>query len=138
MGHGSAKSLWRPDINSRGLQEAVGSVRADTARARITPWEPASGDAWSELVDEIDHASVEQLPQWFTAIEGAYGHSPLYFLGEDEHGVGGVLPAFLVRSRLFGTVVTSMPFLDAGAPCSRSRPTAPAPGDHLVRVAAHL
>ena len=105
---------------------------------RITPWAPDSGGAWSQLINDIDHASVEQLPQWFTVIEGAYGHSPLYFLGEDEAGVGGVLPAFLVRSRLFGTVVTSMPFLDAGGPCSRSRPLAHALVDHLVRVAAHL
>jgi len=54
---------------------------------RITPWAPDSGGAWSQLINDIDHASVEQLPQWFTVIEGAYGHSPLYFLGEDEDGV---------------------------------------------------
>src|SRR5712692_1629993 len=125
--------MGRDAFSMNGSQRPV-----DTRRVRITRWEPASGDAWSKVVDESDHAGVEHLSQWLTVIKGAYGHSPLYFLGEDEDGVGGVLPAFLVRSRLFGAVVTSMPFLDAGGPCSRSRPLARALVDHLIRLAARL
>jgi len=118
--------------------DAASNGVAHGTRIRITPWEPDSGGAWSRLINEIDHASVAQLPQWLTVIKGTYGHSPLYFLGEDEDRVGGVLPAFLVRSRLFGTAVTSMPFLDAGGPCSRSRTLARALVDHLIRLAADL
>src|SRR5881296_1605565 len=127
-------------ISVRVPHEAVNATSNAVARRhiRITPWDPDSGGAWSHVINDIDHASMEHLPHWFTAIKSAYGHLPLYFLGEDEDGVGGVLPAFLLRTRLFGTVVTSMPFLDAGGPCSRSRPLARALVDHLIRVASHL
>jgi len=64
--------------------------------------------------------SLAHAPEWRTIIEAAYGHEPLYLKAEDEAGQVGVLPAFVVRRPLFGTVVTSMPFLDGGGPCSSS------------------
>ena len=127
----------RQDLHAVNGEAMSNDVTRET-RIRIVPWGPDSGDGWTALINDVERASLEHLPQWFTAIKTAYGHSPLYFLGEDEDGVGGVLPAFLVRSRLFGSVVTSMPFLDAGGPCSRSRLLARALVDHLVRVAGAL
>jgi FemAB-related protein (PEP-CTERM system-associated) len=53
-------------------------------------------------------------------ITRAYAHAPLYLTATGEHGAYGVLPAFIVRRPLLGTVVTSMPFLDSGGPCSTS------------------
>jgi FemAB-related protein (PEP-CTERM system-associated) len=108
---------------------------APATRIRIAPWTPSSGAPWMSVVDDIKHAGVEHSPQWWTVIKTAYGHTPLYFVAQDEGGAGAVLPAFLLRSRVFGTVVTSMPFLDAGGPCSRSRPLAEALVRHLVRLA---
>jgi len=61
----------------------------------------------------MNHANLGQTPEWYAAITNAYGHTPLYLQAEDAKGQIAVLPAFLVRSRFFGTVVTSMPFLDA-------------------------
>jgi serine/alanine adding enzyme len=111
--------------------------RVDAAAVRITTWDPASGARWPKVVGDVDHASVAHAREWFTVIKDAYGHSPLYFLAQDDAGEG-LLPAFLLRRPLFGTVVTSMPFLDAGGPCSRSPRIAAALVAHLVRVAAHL
>ena len=53
-------------------------------------------------------------------IRNAYGHEPLYLSVEDDNGCSGVLPAFIVRRPLIGTVITSMPYLDAGGPSSAS------------------
>ena len=47
-----------------------------------------------------------------------------------------MLPAFVVRRPLFGTVVTSMPFLDSGGPCSRRRRSTTLLVEHLVAEAA--
>ena len=58
--------------------------------------------------------------EWFTIIPTAYGHDPLYLHGEDAGGRRGTLPAFIVRRPMGGTIVSSMPFLDGGGPCSSS------------------
>jgi FemAB-related protein (PEP-CTERM system-associated) len=46
-----------------------------------------------------------------------------------------VLPAFVVRRPLFGTVVTSMPFLDSGGPCGASPVVAALLVDRLIAEA---
>jgi FemAB-related protein (PEP-CTERM system-associated) len=58
--------------------------------------------------------------EWAAVIRHAYGHEPLYLATEDGSRRAGVLPAFIVRRPLFGTAVTSMPFLDGGGPCGAS------------------
>jgi serine/alanine adding enzyme len=72
------------------------------------------------LVDNLPHARLAHAPEWAGVISRAYGHEPLYLSGEDEEGRSGILPAFVVRRPLFGPVLTSMPFLDSGGPCSPS------------------
>jgi serine/alanine adding enzyme len=76
--------------------------------------------AWRRAVDALGHSSLAHSPEWFTVIQRAYGHDPLYLTAEDDDGGVGILPAFVVRRPLAGTVVTSMPFLDGGGPCSSS------------------
>jgi FemAB-related protein (PEP-CTERM system-associated) len=125
-------------MNAHSVEDALGYSRAETTRWRIVQWEPRSGNAWSDTIHSVEGAGVEHLPQWFTAIKDAYGHSPMYCLAEDQDGAAGVLPAFLVRSRLFGTVLASMPFLDAGGPCARSPAVARALVEHLILLAAQL
>jgi FemAB-related protein (PEP-CTERM system-associated) len=82
--------------------------------------DPRIDRAWSEAVGELSDSRLAHSPEWFTVIRRAYGHEPLYLRAEDEEGGGGVLPAFIVRRPLLGTVITSMPFLDGGGPCSSS------------------
>ena len=79
-----------------------------------------TGGAWPRIVSEQSQSRLAHSPEWFTVIRHAYGHEPLYVSAEGEDGRSGLLPAFVVRRPLFGTVVTSMPFLDSGGPCSSS------------------
>jgi FemAB-related protein (PEP-CTERM system-associated) len=67
-------------------------------------------------------------PEWASIIERSYGHRPLYLTAVDAEGQRGLLPAFVVRRPLGGTIVTSMPFLDGGGPCG----TSPMLADGLV------
>jgi FemAB-related protein (PEP-CTERM system-associated) len=96
----------------------ITSQRQSTVRIISDPL--ALSDTWSTVTHQLDHANLAQLPQWFTAIRKAYGHTPVYLEAEDASGGRGILPSFLIRSRLFGTVLTSMPFLDTGGPCTPS------------------
>jgi FemAB-related protein (PEP-CTERM system-associated) len=81
---------------------------------------PAAGEAWQRAVDASSEARLAHAPQWRSVIAGAYAHAPLYLEAEAADGSHGVLPAFVVKRPLLGTVVTSMPFLDSGGPCSTS------------------
>jgi hypothetical protein len=76
-------------------------------------------------------------PEWATVIKRAYGHDPLYFCGGDGRGEA-VLPAFVVRRPLLGTVVASMPFLDGGGPCAATPAIATGLVERLVAEAHRL
>jgi FemAB-related protein (PEP-CTERM system-associated) len=80
----------------------------------------APGEDWRRAVDRSPEARLAHAPEWLTVIARAYGHDPLYLTASDNGEPCGVLPAFVVRRPLFGTVITSMPFLDSGGPCSSS------------------
>ena len=86
---------------------------------RVLSSEP--GDAWRRAIAHVPHARLAHAPAWHAAIGRAYGHAPLYVAAIGDGDTCGVLPAFVVRRPLFGAVVTSMPFLDSGGPCSASR-----------------
>jgi FemAB-related protein (PEP-CTERM system-associated) len=92
----------------------------ETTDVCISQCDPRSSALWSTLIQQIDQTNLAQASAWYTAIQQAYHHTPLYLQGEDTQGQQAILPAFLIRSHLFGTVVTSMPFLDAGGPSGSS------------------
>jgi serine/alanine adding enzyme len=80
------------------------------------------------IADLSTDSSLGHAPEWWSVINQAYGHDPLYLHAEDGNGGAALLPAFVVRRPFFGAAVTSMPFLDTGGPCS----TAPALAGILV------
>jgi len=94
--------------------------------------DPGIGGAWSHAVSELSQSSLAHSPEWLTVIRQAYGHEPLYLRVEDDEGGLGLLPAFIVRRPLFGTVIASMPFLDGGGPCSSSPALARALVERLI------
>jgi FemAB-related protein (PEP-CTERM system-associated) len=106
-----------------------------SSNVRITLCQPEVNNAWSAFIHERDDANLGQAPQWYTVIRQAYCHKPLYFQAEDTAGVGGILPTFLIRSWVFGTVITSMPFLDVGGPCGSSAVIAGALVSRLIEEA---
>lgn len=99
---------------------------------------PDTGGAWQRVVTESDGSGLAHSPEWFSLIQRAYGHSPLYLTTDDGNGGSGVLPAFVVRRPFFGAVVTSMPFLDSGGPCSRSAATRRMLVEHLIAEARRI
>jgi len=95
----------------------------DTACVHIRELDAGSapGRGWRGTVGASPRARLAHAAAWHPAIARAYGHAPLYLSADDGDGAAvGVLPAFVVRRPLVGTVVTSMPFLDSGGPCADS------------------
>ena len=81
---------------------------------------PATSGTWRRCVDDLREANLAHSQEWAAVIHHAYGHEPLYLTADEGSRHSGVLPAFIVRRPLFGTAVTSMPFLDGGGPCCSS------------------
>jgi FemAB-related protein (PEP-CTERM system-associated) len=94
----------------------------------------ATDGDWPRAVDAARHAKLAHAAEWFTVIKRAYGHDPLYLAADSDAGCA-VLPAFVVRRPLSGTVVTSMPFLDSGGPCGASPAVAALLVDRLIAEA---
>jgi FemAB-related protein (PEP-CTERM system-associated) len=114
--------------------EPVG-VRSSAAIIRqVSPADPY----FPPIAGQERGATLAHAPEWYAVIRRAYGHDPLYYAGEDAQGQRGLLPAFVVRRPLFGTVVTSMPFLDGGGPMTSSPVLAGQLLDHLIAAAGRL
>lgn len=80
---------------------------------RITELCGESRDEWGRW-DAYVRQSPQGLPQhlagWQTVLRKTYGYQTRYLLAQREQGaIAGVLPLFLLRSPLMGTVLTTLP-----------------------------
>jgi FemAB-related protein (PEP-CTERM system-associated) len=65
---------------------------------------------WDAFVKAHPFGSPFHLSNWQKTIQSTFGHKPLHIVAADSKGeVVGVLPLFLVRSRLFGRMLVSTP-----------------------------
>ena len=101
--------------------------------SRVRP--EAAGGVWQRVAGTMSQSHLAHAPEWATVIRQGYGHDPLYLAAEDDAGSLGLLPAFIVRRPLVGTIVTSMPFLDGGGPCAGSATLAAGLVERLVEEA---
>ena len=72
------------------------------------------GQAWDEYVSATPDGTVCHLYGWRQVIEHAYGHRTFYLAATTNGVICGVLPLVLIKSRLFGRHLVSMPFMDYG------------------------
>ncbi len=89
-----------------------GSHRNATSEMEVR--ENANHAQWDAYVEGRPDASAYHRRGWLDVIERAFGHEvrPLACVTGDR--ITGVLPLVVMRSRLFGTFVVSLPFLNAG------------------------
>jgi len=68
-------------------------------------------DSWDAYVRNCDRATLFHSTRWKAAIEATYGHRGYYLLVKKEGGqIAGILPLFLVGSRLLGRALFALPF----------------------------
>ena len=78
----------------------------------------AQREVWDAYVEGSSSTTICHHFLWQPIIERAYGHKPVYLMALVGGQVRGVLPLFVVKSRLFGKVMSSLPFLDYGGICA--------------------
>jgi FemAB-related protein (PEP-CTERM system-associated) len=71
-------------------------------------------DLWDSYLENNPSATISHLYGWRRIISGAYGHATYYLAARQDNNIFGILPLVLVRSRLFGSSLASMPFQDYG------------------------
>ncbi len=74
----------------------------------------SDGERWNAFVRTAGPDHYGHLWEWRKIISSVFGHEPYYFIAEEEGEVSGVLPLFLVKSRLFGSSLISVPYLNSG------------------------
>jgi FemAB-related protein (PEP-CTERM system-associated) len=84
-------------------------------------------EAWDDYVQRAA-ARHAHLSAWRRAIERSYGHRVFYLWALADGKVKGILPLILLRSRLLGKSLVSLPFLDDGGICA---------DDHATTVALY-
>lgn len=75
-----------------------------------------TGDSavWDAYVHAAPEGTVCHLYGWRQVIERAYRHRTFYLAAIANGTIRGLLPLVLIRSRLFGRHLVSMPFMDYG------------------------
>lgn len=88
---------------------------------------------WDRYVQRSANATVCHLFGWQSVIEAAYGHRTFYLMTKNGDTVTGIFPLVQVKG-LFGSSLTSMPFMDYGGVCADSHEIAQALLDHAIHL----
>lgn len=77
---------------------------------------------WDAYVRAHSRGTPFHTLAWKNAVERSFGHRPCYLLAEKVQGafgpprIVGVLPAFVLKSPVFGRYLSSVPFAEKGGP----------------------
>jgi len=70
---------------------------------------------WNEFVSMFSDCPC-LLYEWRSILEDVYGYKCYYLVAEEQNEIVGVFPSALIKSKLFGTRLCSLPFSDYGGP----------------------
>jgi serine/alanine adding enzyme len=93
------------------------------------------GRAWDALVNSHPDSTHCHLWGWKDVIEKSFGWKTFYLAATQDGSLRGVLPLVWQKSRLFGSFLTSMPFLNAGGILAGTPEAERALLDEAVRIA---
>ncbi len=91
-------------------------------------------ELWRQFVDQHADSSNYHRWNWKDVIEKSFAWPTFYFLAQEQGKVQGILPLVLQKSLMFGSFLTSLPFLNCGGILSHS----PEARDALLREAISL
>ena len=78
-------------------------------------------EAWDEYVLKSNNSTFYHRIGWKTVIEETYKHRPIYLIAKEDDSVKGILPLFLMKSKLFGKKLVSVPFAPYGGVCADNK-----------------
>jgi FemAB-related protein (PEP-CTERM system-associated) len=78
--------------------------------------------AWDRLMANRPDAGFFHLFSWKTLNERAFGHECVFLAAFEGERMVGALPLTFIRSRIFGRIMCSMPFIDYSGPVAATAP----------------
>lgn len=87
---------------------------------RIAECDESSRDEWNGYVARHPDASFYHRYEWRDVNRTCFGHDSAYLAAIENEQIVGVLPIVQLKSRLFGNIACSMPFVNYGGPCADS------------------
>jgi FemAB-related protein (PEP-CTERM system-associated) len=84
----------------------------------VAPLTPDLEGAWEGFVEATAQATFAHLLAWRNVVARTYQHVPCYLLALESGQVAGLLPLFLIRSKLFGRSLVTAPYLSYGGLCA--------------------
>lgn len=79
---------------------------------------------WDEYVLSNAESTFYHLFGWKNIIEKSFGHRSYYLMAKSGNQVVGILPIVHIKSRLFGSILSSMPFMGIGGICAENEEAA--------------
>jgi len=76
---------------------------------------------WDEYVLRSDQSTFYHQLGWRNVVKETYGHKPIYLVAEEDSQIIGILPLFLIASKIFGTKLVSLPFSPYGGICANNK-----------------
>lgn len=70
--------------------------------------------AWDEYVYKSNNSTFYHQLGWRNVIKKTYGHKPIYIISKENEAIRGILPLFLMKSKIFGNKLVSVPFAPYG------------------------
>jgi FemAB-related protein (PEP-CTERM system-associated) len=74
--------------------------------------------AWDKYVFDSENSTFYHQIGWKNVVEKTFGYKPCYLIALRENGIAGILPLFLIESKIFGRKLVSLPFSPYGGICS--------------------
>jgi FemAB-related protein (PEP-CTERM system-associated) len=85
---------------------------------QIVDCDESRGDAWNGFVRRHPEASFYHRFEWRGINRRCFGHQSAFLAAMENGQVVGVFPIVQLKSRLFGNIACSMPFVNYGGPCA--------------------
>ncbi len=70
--------------------------------------------AWDDYVLNHPDSTFYHQIGWKNVVEKSYGHKPIYLVAKEDNSIKGILALFLMKSRIFGNKLVSVPFAPYG------------------------
>ena len=112
----------------------IATVPEVSGPVSIRPLQPHESDLWDAFVAQCPRATFFHRIGWREVIEDVFGHRCHYLVAERAGRWSGVMPLAVIRSRLFGRALVSLPFAVYGGPAANDVDSARA----LVAAAGDL
>lgn len=70
--------------------------------------------SWDKYISNSNVSTFYHQIGWRNVVQKTYGHKPIYLVAKENNEINGILPLFLMNSKIFGKKLVSLPFAPYG------------------------